>query len=106
MDMQAEVTAIKEQLFSYVNSIREEAESIYQNKFSKEDFQAASKRKLGRAIRTIKDEFCSGSCVGHASIMLIRQLAMLQYDSLLMAYGFDNVVKIVNDANTTVGDQI
>ena len=59
-------------------------------KFTKEEFPAASRRKLTRAIRTIQDEFCTGSCVGHASIMLIRQLAILQYDSLVMAYGFEN----------------
>lgn len=90
MSMQAEVNTIKEKLDNFLNNIRDEAEATYQDKFTKEEFPAASKRKLTRAIGTIQDEFCTGSCVGHASIMLIRQLALLQYDSLVMAYGFEN----------------
>lgn len=89
------MTAIKVKLVNFVNGVREEAQSIYQDKFSKDEFPAASKRKLGKAIRTILDEFCLGSCVGYASIMLIRQLALLQYDSLVMAYSFDNNANIL-----------
>ena len=55
MAMQAEVTTIKDKLENFLNSISEDAEAIYQDKFSKDDLPAASKRKLGRAIRTIKD---------------------------------------------------
>ena len=55
--------------------IKEEADSINQDKFQNQEFPAAAKRKLGKAIRTMLDQFCSGSCVGHASLTLIRQLA-------------------------------
>ena len=71
VNMQADMTAIKEKLVNFVNGVRAEAKSTYKDKFFKDEFPAASKRKLGKAIRTILDEFCSGSCVGHASIMLI-----------------------------------
>ena len=53
MAMQAEVNTIKEKLDNFLNSIRDEAEATYQDKFTKDDFPAASKRKLTRAIRTI-----------------------------------------------------
>ena len=84
------MAAIKEKLVSFVNGIKEDAEPIYQDKFQKEESPAAAKRKLGKATRTIIDDFCLGSCVGHASLMLIRQIAILQFDSLVMAYGFEN----------------
>ena len=64
VDIQVEVTAIKEKLVNFVNSVREEAESIHQDKFATDELPAAYKRKLGKVIRTIQDEFCPGSCVG------------------------------------------
>lgn len=87
---QPEVAEIKEKLASFVNSVREEAEAIYQDKFQKDEFPAGAKRKLAKAARVILDDFCPGSCVHHASRMLIRQLAEYQYDSLVLAYGFEN----------------
>ena len=74
--MQSEVADIKGKLVSFVNSMKEEAESIYQDKFSQEDFPASAKRKLGKESRIILDDFCSGSCVGHASTMLTRQMLL------------------------------
>ena len=38
VDLQAEVTAMKEKLISFVNGIKEESASIYQNKSSKGNF--------------------------------------------------------------------
>ena len=45
----SEIMAIKEKLVSFVNAIKEEAESMYQDKFQSEDFPAAAKRKPGKA---------------------------------------------------------
>ena len=60
MNKQAEMIVIKEKLINFVNGVREKAKSIHQDQYSKDEFPAASKRKLGKAIRTILDEFCLG----------------------------------------------
>ena len=85
-----------------------------QDNFRQEDFPALAKHKLSQINL---DDVCSGSCVGQASLMLIRQsareppcpcggdrkgspgggagggecgLMTSQFESLMLAYGLDN----------------
>ena len=92
-------------LVSFVKGLMEEAESIYQDKFGKDEFPASAKRKLNKDSRTIIDDFCPGLCEGQASLMLIRQLARFQYDSLVLAYGFDYNANMIGTRFAVVANE-